>query len=67
MEQASQSADVIDMTIANSSILQAFRWNHGKTIPLAGAKLPIIGDTAFYSTASEWTTWALLSQVAQGT
>lgn len=67
MEVASQSSDVIDMTIANSNILQAFRWNHWKTIPLTGAKLPIIGDTAFYSTDTEWTTWALLSQVAQGT
>lgn len=67
MEVASQSSDIIDMTIANSNILQAFRWNHGKSIPLTWAKFPIIWDTAFYSTASEWTTWALMSQVAQGT
>ena len=67
METASQSSDIIDMTIANSNILSALRWNHGKTIPLAWAKLPIIGDTTFYSTSSEWTTWALMSQVAQWT
>lgn len=67
MEQARQTKDIIDMTVANSTLLSNFRWNHGKDIPLLGATVPIIGDTQFYETDAEWETWAILSQVTQWT
>lgn len=67
MEPLTRSRDIIDLTIANSTLLQIFRWNHGKTIPLAWAEVPVIWDTGFFEKAWEWTTGWLYAEQGQGT
>lgn len=58
--------DILSLIPTYSSFLWNMRGNRGSNLPMT-IDVVVVWETGFYGAGSEWTTWALLSKVAQGT